>query len=526
MSERFDVVVAGGGHNALTLGCYLAKAGLKVCIAERNEIVGGGVMTKELGIPGFKYDVCSAAHTLIQANPLIRNDELGLLSKFGLRYVHPEKMTAAIFEDGSVLKFYRDIDRTCESIAKFSERDAEAYRRFIAHVFRNLDMLVMGMFSVPAAAGMQAAMLDSSPEGRELMRTQAISSWDVISEWFEDERIKVALTRYASEAMTNPFDNGTGFGFYIILPFMHRYGVGVPIGGSGALSQALARCFESLGGVIKLSSPVQQFVTEGGRATGIVLENGDVLAGTKAVVSSLHPRQMFPDMVPGFSTPEGDLRGVRTIKQSSIQPCLLNLALNEMPKYKIDGIDDFFWVEKSHSTIEDFHRGLRDLEFGIPRRDYIGYVGQCYADPSRAPPGKGVLYVYGFAPYHLRNGGAARWDEIGDQFANDCVSDLQALTTNMDDSNILARHFMTPLGIERHNPAMRHADIAHMGAYSWQLGANRPVAGWSPYKTPIEKLYMTGASTHPGGAVSGGPGRNAAHVILEDLGMDFDKVVA
>ena len=124
MSKKYDVVIAGGGHNGLVLGCYLAKAGLKVCIVERNEKVGGGVMTREYTLPGFKHDTHSVAHTLIQANPLMLRDELGLKSKYGLRYINPDKMTAAMFEDGSILKFYSDLDRTCDSIAKFSQRES------------------------------------------------------------------------------------------------------------------------------------------------------------------------------------------------------------------------------------------------------------------------------------------------------------------------------------------------------------------------------------------------------------------
>src|SRR5208282_6471596 len=99
MSGKYDIVIAGGGHNALILGCYLAKAGVKVCVVERNEKIGGGVMTREYTLPGFKHDTHSVAHTIIQGNPLIRYDELGLKSKYGLRYVNPDKMTAAIFED-------------------------------------------------------------------------------------------------------------------------------------------------------------------------------------------------------------------------------------------------------------------------------------------------------------------------------------------------------------------------------------------------------------------------------------------
>jgi phytoene dehydrogenase-like protein len=214
MTESYDFVIAGSGHNALILGCYLSKAGQKVCIVEKNAKAGGSVATAELAGPGFKHDVCSVAHSLILGNPLMRRDELQLKSRFGLRYLMPEKLTAIFFDDGSVLEFYSDLERTCASIAKFSERDAAAYRKFVETVNATLDMVVMGMFNVPPDAGLQAAMLNGSAEGREMLRLQAISSFDLICEWFEHEKVRIALTRYASEAMMNPFDNGTGFGFY------------------------------------------------------------------------------------------------------------------------------------------------------------------------------------------------------------------------------------------------------------------------------------------------------------------------
>jgi phytoene dehydrogenase-like protein len=527
MAEKYDVIVAGGGHNGLIAACYLAKAGMKVCVVERNDKLGGAVMTRELTVPGFKHDVCSVAHTMIQANPLIRNDELRLKAKFGLQYVNPQKMTAAFFDDGSVLEFYTDLERTCQSIAQFSEHDAEAYRRFNHQVFQTLDMIVMGMFSIPPGAGTQAAMMDQSPQGRELLRTQAISSWDLIDEWFEHPKIKIALARYASEAMTNPFDNGTGFGFYIILPFMHKYGAGIPIGGSGALVTALTQCFESHGGSYKVDSPVKHFKLSGQDATGVVLESGEEILAGKAVIANLHVKQVFPDMVPGFKLPDDFERGVRVAKHAGIQPFALHLALHEKPKFKIgERVDDFFWVERSHSDIEHFAQAFRDLEYGYPRRDFAAYVGQYKVDPTRVPAGKHILHLYAFAPYSLKDGGAQKWDQVGGEVADGFIQDLRALTTNMSDDNIIGRHFMTPLDIERHNISLRHADIGHLGPYAWQLGGNRPVPGWGQYRTPVNKLYLSGASTHPGGGVTGGSGRNVAQVVMESLGLDFDQVLA
>jgi phytoene dehydrogenase-like protein len=520
------VIVAGGGHNGLVAACYLAKAGVKVCVVERNDKLGGAVMTRELTAPGFRNDVCSVAHTMIQANPLIRNDELQLKARYGLKYVSPDKMTAAIYEDGSILEFYTDLERTCQSIAKFSTHDADAYRRFNQQVFQMLDMLVMGMFNIPPAAGVQAAMMDQSPEGQQLMRTQMMSAWDLIDGWFEHPKIKIALARYASESMTNPFDNGTGFGFFIILPFMHKYGAGVPIGGSYALTDALARCLEASGGKVRLESPIKEFKLSNGSAAGVVLEDGEEILATKGVISTLHVKQVFPHMVPGAQLPEGMARDVHRLKHSSIQPFTMHLALHEQPKFKIGaGVDDFFWVESSHSDIETFAQAFRDLEYGYPRRDFAAYVRQNTVDPSRTPAGKGMLHLYAFAPYSLKDGGAQRWDQVGQEVADGFLEDMRKLTTNLTEDNIIARHHMTPLDIERHNISLIHADILHIGSYPWQLAGNRPLPGISQYKSPIDKLYLSGASTHPGGGVIGGSGRNVAQVLFEDLKLDFDRIV-
>lgn len=526
MSETYDVVIAGAGHNALITGCYLAKAGLKVCIAELKEKAGGSVATSELTGPGYRQDVCSVSHSMLMGNPLIRNDELKLLSKYGLKYAHPEKMTALFFDDGSSLEFWSDLDRTCESMAKISAVDADNFRRFVTTVDAALDMIIMGMYNVPPATGMQAMMMDSSPEGQEMMRLQSISAWDMICEWIEHPKIRIALARYASEAMLNPFDNGTGFGFYIILPYMYRFGSGIAIGGSGALAQALVDCFEDHGGVIRLNSPVKQVHIEDGEARGLILESGERLLASKCVVTGLHVTQVFPHMVPGVELPPGFQHRLDTLKYADFQPMTVHLSLKEPLKFKVGkSFEEFFWVERSHSDVEEFEDGFRKLMHGHPIRDYAAYVQQFRADPSRVPEGGGSMHIYAFAPLELKDGGRAKWDEIGAEVAEGFIDDLRELTTNLTDDNIIEKHFMTPLDITRYNQSLVNGDIQHIGFFAWQLGGNRPVPGWSQYRTPVSKLYMTAGSTHPGGGVTGGPGRNAVQIIMEDLGLDFDKVI-
>ena len=526
MAESYDVVIAGAGHNALIVGCYLAKAGQKVCIVERKEKAGGSVATnQEFTGAGFHQDVCSVSHSMLMGNPLIRNDELRLLAEFGLQYAAPEKMTALAFDDDTVLEFWSDLDRTCASMAKLSPEDADNFRRFCAQVDQTMDMLVMGMYSVPPTSGMQAMMMDSSPEGQEMMRLQAISAWDLICEWIEHPKIRIALARYASEAMLNPFDNGTGFGFYIILPYMFRFGSGIAVGGSGALADALVRCFEHFGGTVRLNAEVSEILIEGGEAKGVKLADGSEVRAGKAVVAGLHVAQIFPHMTPGFELPAGFQHRVNTLKYADFQPMTVHISLNEPLQFKFgEGLEDFFWVERCHSDVEEFRKGFLDLQNGHIDRNYACWVQQFRADPTRVPEGKGSIHIYAFMPLELKDGGREKWDEIGASVAQDFIADLREQTTNLTDDNIIATHFMTPLDITRYNHALVNGDIQHIGFFSWQLGGNRPVPGWAQYRMPVPKLYMTGGSTHPGGGVTGGPGRNATQVIFEDLGLDFDKV--
>ena len=435
-------------------------------------------------------------------------------------------MTAISFDDETVLEFWSDLDRTCESMAKISPRDAERFRSFIQKVDREMDLVVTGMYSVPPTAGVQTMMLDQTPEGQEFLRLQAISAWDLISENIEHPKIRLALARYAAAANLDPFNNGTGFTFYVVLPYMFRYGAAVCIGGSGVLADSLRRCFEDHGGTVRLNSEVREILIEDGKATGLVLQDGSTLRGTRAVVSGLNVRQVFPDMVKGVELPEGFQRRVDTLKSSDFSAMTVRIALNEPLRFRAGAgaVDEFFWVERCHSSVEEFRQDMLDLRNGNPVVKFASWAQQFRADPSRVPPGKGQVYILTFMPLDLKDGGREKWDEIGARVADEVIGQLREDTLNLTDENIVAVDFMTPLDITRYNAALVHGDLLHLAVVNWQMGANRPVPGWGQYRMPIPNFYMTAGSTHPGGSVTGGPGRNAAQVIMEDLGLDFDAV--
>ena len=480
--EKHDVVIVGGGHNGLIVAAYLAKAGLDVCVVERQDKVGGGVVTKEVTVPGFKQDICSIMHGSIQANPLIFDDELGLMSKYGLKYFIPEIQMAFVFPDDRALIFYRDIDKTCESIAQFSERDAEAYRNFCAYSKQVIKAGQVAYFSPPPPFGRMVSFLDSSESGQEFYRMIMSSGFDLAEEWFESDQVKAALTRWVCENLYGARDKGSG-NYINSFPFFHARGVGIPIGGSGVLSEALEACIKDNGGTVKVSSPVKAVKVEGGEAKGVVLDTGEEIMADKAIVSNLNVKQLFLDMIGPGELPDGFPEKVKRIKQGNVSVMLQLFAINEAPKYKAGGDVDRAATLIIVPPTEKLLREFDDFYFGIPSAQSPSVFCNTLYDPTRAPEGKHTLYIYQLEPYDLEDGEAARWDEIKEEMADRILETVRTHTTNMGADNILGRHITSPLDFYRYNPAWIKGDYNHFPLSITQSYGNRPLPGWGNFKT-------------------------------------------
>ena len=520
MADVYEVVIAGGGHNALCVAAYLARAGVSVCVVESNAFVGGGAVTREVIAPGFKTDICSLIHVFIQANPVITDDELGLIERYGLKYIYPEVPIAVHFNDGTHLSFYRDLEKMAGSIARFSRKDADAYVRFHDWSSKLLNLLLVGMFSPTPSFGGFVSMMDQSHEGRELLHAMMVSTFDIINEWFENEKVKIALTRWISECMIMPQTKGTGIGLFVMIPLFHKFGAGLAVGGSGALSESLERCVLDLGGEVRTSSSIKSFNLESGTCTGVTLENGKEIKATRAVVASLNIRQIFPDMVSGARLPEGFLKNIEKLRFSDYQGVNQGFALHDAPAYKNEALNEAFFIEFAPDTLEEYLRYFNDLSFGVKTYNHNpGVACATIHDPTRAPEGKHTFYMYDFAPYNLNTGGPAAWDSIKEEYADEVLDFFRRYVTNMGEDNIIGRWMQTPVDLERFNQAFMNGDFAQVGAYLHQNMGNRPLPGWN-YRTPIDKLYLCGPGTHPGLGVTGG-GRAAVQVVMEDLGIDF-----
>jgi phytoene dehydrogenase-like protein len=509
-----DVVVAGAGHNSLVAAAYLARAGLSVLVLEARDVVGGNTATEELTLPGFRHDSCSTAHNLIQASPAIR--ELAL-EEYGLEYIQPDPVVHIPFPDGTWLTQWRDIDRTCEEFAKFSRRDADAYRRLIADYDR-----VKGVFGAyrnnpVGRAPRPADVLD----GRWQRRLQ-MSAWDVIRAEFRDEHTQAFMLWMSAMTVQPPERAGTGLLAYSLVYGRQQHSWTLPRGGSVELPLALARLIEDRGGTILTGRRVSGLVLEDGRCAGVETEAGERHLARRAVVSTVHPKHLAA-MAPDAAW-DDDFRFTVDSWRAGLALCPTHLATTQAPAYPVAGGETIVPVASGTApSVDRLVRVGADAERGLVGDDdpVLLVVSGSVADPSRAPAGHHVVKVIGFHPYELADGGAARWDELRERVADANLAQLRRYAPNMTDDVILARLPKTPLDLERMN-----AHNWHGTCHGGDMGPSQSGSLRFPAKLPIPGLYQTGATTHPGGSVSAAPGRNTAMVVLEELGVGLDRALA
>ncbi len=529
MSGSYDVIIVGAGHNGLVTAAYLARAGRRVLVLERRDVVGGACVTEELW-PGFKVSTAAYVNSLLRPE-IIRDLEL---ARHGFELLPRSPSSFTPFPDGRFLLMGPDKELTRQQVAKFSARDAEALPRYEAMLERVADFIEPTLLQTPPnpwsfrprnlaqLAGLGWRFLKLGRDGPGALEILTGAALPILDRWFESEQLKIALATDAIiGAMASPTVPGTA---YVL--FHHVMGEcngvrgmwGYVRGGMGGITQALASAARARGVEIRLNSPVAKIVTKRGRVKGVALADGTEFAA-RQVASNLDARLTFLQLVDGNELPAEFVAAVRAIDYSSAS-LKINVVLSELPDFT--AVRGSGLAPNTHlrgtihlaPTLEYMERAYDDAKYGRPSADPIlECTIPSVVDTTVAPAGKHVMsFFVQYAPYRLRDG--ATWDQLKDKFADRCFDILTEYAPNFKRA-VIDRQVLSPLDLERRF-GLTGGNIFQGAMTLSQLFFLRPLPGYADYRSPIKGLYLCGSATHPGGGVMGACGYNAAREILRD----------
>ena len=515
MADKTKVVIVGAGHNGLVAAGYLARAGLDVQVLERRDVVGGAAVTEEW-FPGYKISTCSYVCHILQKKVI---DELEL-RKYGFHVYPIDPMRVHPFPNGKVITFWHDDEKTVDEVRKISPEDADAWMDWANLWYRAVRILSSYYLGPPPSLTELAERFREEREEELLETLLTVPYRDLIDRYFVSDEIKAAVSNGATDVgdISAP---GSSYliGLYRFSAFRDdTENYGIVRGGMGGITQSMARSAEAAGVTIRTGAEVERVVTQSGRAVGVRLVDGEVIEAD-LVLSNADPKRTFLKLLE-----EGDLdqefvdevSALKTMSGSAKFLC----SLRELPDFSgylgpeynpehLAMISLCPSVEQSEITWNDAKNGK------VPDTPIIQVQIPSVYDKTVSPDGRHVLSLWVlFLPTHVSDGS---WAEERQGFGERLIDEVTKYAPNFRDA-IIDWTLLTPEDIED-RIGLTDGNIRHIDMIPQQMMSRRPLPGWSDYRTPVEGLYLCGAGTHPGGEVTGAPGHNAAHVVMEELGV-------
>jgi phytoene dehydrogenase-like protein len=523
--KAYDVAVVGAGHNGLACACYLASAGLKVCMVERRAVVGGAAVTEEFH-PGFRNS--TASYTVSLLNPKVIRDLR--LAEHGLRVVERPFANFLPLSDADFIKLGGGLAATQAQVARFSKRDAERLPLYYQRLDAVADVLRGLLLETPPNVGggihdlfrawKSGRRLNALPmqAKRDVLDLFTLSAGEWLERWFESEPIKAC---FGFDAVVGNFASPCAPGSAYVL-LHHVFGEvngkkgawGHAIGGMGAITQAMRREAEARGVEIRTGQGVARVLVRGGRARGVALDNGDEIAA-RCVVSNAHPRALLTLLADA----PGEWREPFGHYQSESATLRINVALSELPDFRcLPGRT----AQPHHSSGIIMAPSLAFMDRawecaradGWSREPIVEMLIPSTVDDSLAPAGQHVASLF---CQHFRYAlpGSRSWDDERERAADAVIEQVTRFAPNFK-ASVLGRRVLTPLDLER-DFGLVGGDIFHGKLTLNQLFSARPVLGHGDYRMPLKGLFLCGSGAHPGGGVTGVPGHNCAREVLRDF---------
>ncbi|HXG50729.1 MAG TPA: NAD(P)/FAD-dependent oxidoreductase [candidate division Zixibacteria bacterium] len=522
-AERdWDVILIGAGQNSFALGTYLGMAGLETVICESRLENGGRLASEEITLPGYWHNTLAYFQDNRELSPVWR--ELGWEDTHHAAFVRPPVISALLLEDGRALSYHQVLEGTVESIARFSARDAAAWRaahRRFSRLVR--ETLIPYYYRSPLSSDLEQ-QLERDPDAGDFQRLWRMTPRQVVDELFEDDAVKtLILSQMAIPRGVAPDYAGAGIEVLKLIagdekPELAR-------GGSHSIAQVLQRAYVRHGGQIRAMHHVERILVDGNRAVGVRLRDGREWRARLAVVSSVDPYSTFIEMIGEEHLPKSFVERVKDIRGDEFSCFEVHLALKAPVRYALhEAVDPAVAQAMSVSlgprSPEDLEAMWREIRAGeIPRHLCLHAICPTLFDPLQAPPGKHTASVFVPVPFQVNGKDPEDWVKLKTECMERVLAFWRRYATSLTEGNIESKVALDPFYLSGRWRHMRRGSVWVARKTADQMGRNRPIEELAGYRTPVRGLYHVGVAFHPADAVIAGSGRNAWEVMKEDLGL-------